>query len=82
MALSNVVMMPMMFLSGVFFPRDALPDLLKSITQYMPLTYLADGMRKVIVEGSGLIQIQAEIFGLLAWIFISFILAIKFFKWE
>ncbi|OIP23285.1 hypothetical protein COX95_01685 [bacterium CG_4_10_14_0_2_um_filter_33_32] len=82
MALSNVVMMPMMFLSGVFFPRDALPDLLKSITQYMPLTYLADGMRKVMVEGSGLIQIQAEIFGLLAWIFISFILAIKFFKWE
>jgi len=82
MALSNVVMMPMMFLSGVFFPRDALPDLLKSIIQYMPLTYLADGMRKVMVEGSGLIQIQAEIFGLLAWIFISFILAIKFFKWE
>ena len=82
MALSNVIMMPMMFLSGVFFPRDALPELLKNITQYLPLTYLADAMRKVMTEGHHILQIQTEMLGLLAWVVISFVLATKLFRWE
>lgn len=82
MALANVIMMPMMFLSGVFFPREALPALLQDITQYLPLTYLANGMRNVMIEGYSIIQIKTEMIGLLIWVVISFILATKFFRWE
>ncbi|MEK7447479.1 MAG: ABC transporter permease [Patescibacteria group bacterium] len=82
MALANVVMMPQMFLAGVFFPRDGLPEWLKTITSYLPLTYLADALRSVIIDGSNIVAIRGDILGLLVWIVITFILAIKFFRWE
>ncbi|MFH2104907.1 MAG: ABC transporter permease [Parcubacteria group bacterium] len=82
MALSNIIMMPMMFLSGVFFSRDVLPDWLKTITEYLPLTYLADAIRAVMIDGSGLLDVGGEIIGLLVWMVIAFALATKFFKWE
>lgn len=82
MALSNIIMMPQMFLSGVFFPREGLPEWLETITAYLPLTYLADAMRKVIIDGSGIAVIQYDILGLLVWSVITFILATRLFKWE
>ena len=82
MALSNIIMMPMMFLSGVFFSRDVLPDWLRTITEYLPLTYLADAIRAVMIDGSGLLDVGGEIIGLLVWMVIAFALATKFFKWE
>jgi len=82
MALANIVMMPQMFLSGVFFPRDGLPNWLETITAYLPLTYLADALRQVIIDGSSIFIIRTDILGLLAWMVITFILATKFFRWE
>jgi ABC-2 type transport system permease protein len=82
MAMANVILMPMMFLSGVFFPQEAFPDWLGNITQYLPLTYLADGLREVMINGAGVVEIQGEIIGLVVWAVISFILAIKLFRWE
>ncbi len=82
MALANIVMMPMMFLSGVFFPRDGLPNWLQTITHYLPLTYLADALRGVIIDGSSMLAIRNDILGLLVWMVITFILAIRFFRWE
>src|SRR5919106_6161429 len=37
---ANLVSLPMMFLSGVFFPREAMPDFLAGVTAFMPLTYV------------------------------------------
>lgn len=82
MALANIVMMPQMFLAGVFFPREGLPEWLKTITAYLPLTYLADAMRKVIIDGSGMALIRYDVLGLVVWVVITFILATRLFKWE
>ncbi len=82
MALSNIIMMPMMFLSGVFFPRDALPDLVHKITNYLPLTYFADAIREIMNNGTGILELRTELLGLLVWVGISFILAVKLFRWE
>jgi len=82
MALANIIMMPQMFLAGVFFPREGLPEWLKAITHYLPLTYLADALRGVIIDGSNIIAIRGDILGLLAWMVITFVLATKFFRWE
>lgn len=43
-AVSNVVMLPMAFLSGSFFPLDMMPDWLQQIAQVFPLYYLNDGV--------------------------------------
>lgn len=82
MALANILMMPQMFMSGVFFPREGLPEWLETITAYLPLTYLADAMRKVIIDGSSMLAIRSDIFGLLVWVVISFLVATRLFRWE
>ena len=44
-AAANAITFPMMFLSGTFWPRETLPDILKVIANFMPLTYINDGLR-------------------------------------
>ncbi|MBT3941310.1 MAG: ABC transporter permease [Chloroflexi bacterium] len=79
---TNLVSMPMMFLSGVFFPLDALPDVVTSVTQFLPLTYLADAIRAVVTDGAGVTDIWGELAGLAAWTAIVFGLATRVFRWE
>ncbi|MGO4370023.1 ABC transporter permease [Paenibacillus sp. 2TAB19] len=45
MGMANIASMLMMFLSGVFFPLEQLPQWLQPVTQVLPLTYFVDGIR-------------------------------------
>jgi ABC-2 type transport system permease protein len=80
--IANIISMPMMFLSGVFFPLSILPDWVTQWAQFLPLTYLADGMRAITVEGAALSTLGSELIGLGVWILISFAIATKAFRWE
>ena len=80
--LGNAVSLPMMFLSGVFFPLDALPGVVTAVTQFLPLTYLADAIRAVVTDGAGVTDIWPELAGLGAWAAIVFAAATRFFRWE
>ena len=79
---ANLVSLPMMFLSGVFFPREAMPDFLASITQFMPLTYVNEALRAVVNEGSVLVSLGPQLLGIGVWAVITFVLAIRMFRWE
>jgi ABC-2 type transport system permease protein len=79
---ANLVSLPMMFLSGVFFPRDAMPDLLANITQFMPLTYVNEALRAVVNEGAGLASLGPQLLGMGVWVAITFALAVRLFSWE
>ena len=80
--IANVIALPMMFLSGVFFPREAMPRILQNVTEYLPLTYLADSMRSVAIDGATLWSQWIGLAGLAAWLAVSFVLAISLFRWE
>ena len=80
--LANIVQLPMLFLSGIFFPRDGFPHWLQRVTDFFPLTYLADAMRHIANEGLHITQIKGDIFGLVAWCIIVFFLAVNLFRWE
>ncbi len=80
--LANLVSLPMLFLSGIFFPRDGFPVWLKDITNYFPLTYLADGLRQIANDGVTLIHLGGDILGLVVWGIVMFFVAIKLFRWE
>ncbi len=80
--LANIIALPMMFLSGVFFPTDTLPNVLEDIVQYLPLTFLADAMREVAIQGAGITEIPWEILGMVVWLVIAFLAATRVFKWE
>jgi ABC-2 type transport system permease protein len=49
-----LVIVPQGLLSGIFWPIDALPGILKPIAYFMPMTYGIDGLREVLIKGSGI----------------------------
>jgi ABC-2 type transport system permease protein len=79
---ANLVSLPMMFLSGVFFPRDAMPEFLRGITQYMPLTYINEALRSVVNDGAALTSLGPQMLGMGVWLVITFVIAIRLFSWE
>lgn len=79
---ANLVSLPMLFLSGVFFPRDAMPELLRGVTQYMPLTYVNEALRGVMNDGAALADLGEPLVGMGVWALASFVVAVWLFKWE
>ena len=80
--IANVIALPMMFLSGVFFPREAMPQVLQSVTDYLPLTYLVESMRNVVIDGASLWSQWGNLTGLAVWLIFSFLVAVRLFRWE
>ena len=78
----NLISFPMMFLSGVFFPVDMMPEFIRPVITAMPLTYLADGFRQVMVDSPPLYPMTVNILVLLGWLVVCLLLTIRFFKWE
>ena len=80
--LSNIIVFPMLFLSGTFFPRFDMPVWLQSITTYLPLTPVIDGLRLLTTGGKDLLQIAPQLGLVLAWMVVVYIIAFRVFKWE
>ncbi len=80
--LANLVTFPMMFLSGVFFSRTTLPPVIRHVVDFFPLSFLADGLRAIAIEGVSLAHVMPQIVGLSVWGVITCGLAIKLFRWE
>ena len=80
--LANIVSLPMMFLSGVFFSRDVLPNVLRTVTDYLPLTYLVEAIRGMTVQGDSIITQWPNFLGLAVWLVVAFVIANRLFRWE
>ena len=80
--LANIVSLPMMFLSGVFFSRDVLPGILQTATDYLPLTYLVEAIRGMTVQGDSILAQWPNLLGLAVWLVVAFIIANRTFRWE
>jgi ABC-2 type transport system permease protein len=80
--LAQLVSLPMSFLSGVWFPRDSLPDWLKRVTEVLPLTYMADALRDESTQGLHVWDVPQQIVALAVWFAISFVLAVRLFRFE
>ena len=80
--MTGAVQFPLMFLSGTFFPIDAMPDALKTVARILPLTYLGDGLRQVMVDGTPFAPLWFCFAFLLAWLIVMFGIAARFFRWQ
>jgi ABC-2 type transport system permease protein len=80
--LSNIVVFPMLFLSGTFFPRYVMPGWLQSVTNYLPLTPVIDGLRQLTTQGKNLTDIGPQLGLMAAWFIIIYAIAFRVFKWE
>ena len=57
---TSILQFPLMFLSGIFFPLDQMPDWLRTIAAALPLTYLGDALRQVMVGGTPFVPVVIE----------------------
>lgn len=80
--LANIVVFPMMFLSGTFFPRFLMPEWLQNITGFLPLTPVIDGIRLITTEGAHLVNILPQVGLVVGWMVIIYIIAFRVFRWE
>jgi len=71
---ANAITLPMMFLSGTFFPTGQLPEAVRIAVQVLPLTHLLTAMR-ALVEGESVISQWPQLLILAAWIVGTFIVA-------
>lgn len=79
---SNIVFFTLLFLGGVFFPKEIMPDFLASFSRGLPSTLLNDALREVMILGRGIGSVWQELLGMGGWFVVSLLGAIKLFRWE
>ena len=72
----------MMFLSGVFFPKEGLPRTLSTVVEYLPLSPLLDALRGVALEAKPIWEYPTELGILAVWILLTSIVAVKVFRFN
>lgn len=80
--LAQLVTLPMMFLSGVFFPTFLMPEVLQNITRFIPLTPVVEAVRLVITENASLVDLAPQLGIMIGWLLAVYIIAFKVFRWE
>src|SRR5271169_5585566 len=79
--LINLVMMPMWIFSGVFFSYDRFPAVAHPFIKALPLTALNDALRATITDGGSLGSQSGRLLVLAVWGGVSFVLALRWFRW-
>ncbi len=80
--LINLVLLPMMILSGVFFSSANFPDVMQPLVKALPLTALNEGMRAVLNDGASLAAVAPQCLLLLGTALVSFAVALRIFRWS
>jgi ABC-2 type transport system permease protein len=80
--LMNLVMLPMWILSGVFFSASRFPDILQPFIRALPLTAAIDALRGNMLQGYSVEHLFAPVVILLAWLLVSFVIALRVFRWR
>lgn len=79
---ANAVIVPMAFLSGVFFPLDQAPEWMRSISRYMPLRHMNEGISNFLVQSESAGALVSPLLFLLGFTVIMAAIAAKVFRWE
>jgi ABC-2 type transport system permease protein len=79
-AYTNAVFLPLIFISGVFYSADNLPNVLLGIAEALPLKHLVDGLSHAMIGGGSDIGGAAAVVAV--WAAAGIFLAVRFFRWE
>jgi ABC-2 type transport system permease protein len=80
--MTSIVQFPLMFLSGIFFPLEIMPSWLRSVATLMPLTYLGDALRQVMVGGIPFVPLGTDVLILGGWLVACLLISARFFRWQ
>jgi ABC-2 type transport system permease protein len=80
--LTQVLFMPMMFLSGATFPYEFMPSWLQNLARVLPSTYYVSGLKSVMVDSAGVSANAVNLLAMGAFTLASIAVAARFFRWE
>jgi ABC-2 type transport system permease protein len=80
--MTSVAQFPLMFLSGIFFPLEIMPDWLRGVATFLPLTYLGDALRQTMVGGAPFVPLGVDVAVLVGWLAVCFAISARFFRWQ
>ncbi|PFG03580.1 ABC transporter permease [Bacillus sp. es.034] len=80
--IAGFVTFPMLFLGGVFFPINNMPDIIQPIVKVLPIAHLSSALRETMNLGTPFLELGTETLILGAWLVGGFALASYVFKWE
>ncbi len=80
--IANVIIMPMAFLSGSFIPLDQAPGWLQTVSKFLPLGQLNQGLLDTMVRGDGPGAALVPMAALLGFALVFGLIAARLFRWE
>ena len=80
--LMNLVMLPMWIFSGVFFSSSNFPNAVQPAIKLLPLTAVNDALRANMLDGASLASLSGEMLVIAGWLVVSFVLALRLFRWR
>ncbi|HLM49773.1 MAG TPA: ABC transporter permease, partial [Solirubrobacteraceae bacterium] len=81
-AYTNVIFLPVIFISGVFYDPSEVPAFLRDIAEALPLVHLIDGLSAAMVTGHGLAEHWGDLAVVALWALAGIVLAVRGFSWE
>jgi ABC-2 type transport system permease protein len=79
---SSAIYLPMVFVSGVFWSTESMPEFLRAIAAVLPLTYLLELMRHVFLDQDALSESAGAIAVVAVWGAAGVVFALRMFRWE
>jgi len=81
-AYTNIVFLPVIFISGVFYDVDNAPQFLRDIAEVLPLTHIINGLSAALVTGASLADHAGDLAVVVAWGVAGTVLAVRGFTWQ
>ena len=81
-AYQNIVFLPVIFISSVFFDVEHVPAFLRHIAEALPLVHIIDGLRGAMVTGAGVADNLTALAVIALWTAFGIFFAIRGFRWE
>lgn len=79
--LINLVTLPMMVFSGVFFSASRFPAVLQPVIRALPLSAFNEALRHVVNDGASILTQGVPLAILAAWTLVTSVLAVRLFRW-
>lgn len=79
----GLIMGPLMIVCGLFYPLEWMPPFIKTFSQYVPLTYFGDGLRKFVhtgTEATASLFVDCLVMAATAALFL--VIALYTFQWD
>ncbi|HTL39316.1 MAG TPA: ABC transporter permease [Methylomirabilota bacterium] len=74
--------LPLIFLGGVFYPVSLLPKYLQTLGTFLPISFLADALRKVYLTSPSLYDLSQDLIWLCLWSVLILIITLWQFKFD